>query len=209
MIRSSTQPLLSVPFRLVGNSGCAMPCGPRSCLRSSQQVVSPLRAAIAIAYGGDMTNDLTPDLWVIVRSTGEYSDREETPIRYCLSEEDAKKAVKLAAVEAQRDVEKKPKFRIASSYAYRTDDGSWLPGTVHPSDPRVRGAAFTRKPNAEEIEAQNIQWASEYEAACLALNHVDPQGSWSGDSYYYTKVSRWPARGIPTEGGDACGSVHG
>jgi len=36
----STSPLLSVPFRSVGNSGCAMPDGPRSCLRSSQQVVS-------------------------------------------------------------------------------------------------------------------------------------------------------------------------
>lgn len=130
-------------------------------------------------------------LWVIVRSTGEYSDRIETPIRYCLSEEDAQKAVALTSVEAQRDINKKPLYRSQPTDGFQMPDGSWLPeDSSLGSAPRE--AEFTRLPDAEEREAQNQKWREEYDAACLALGHVDPAGSWCGDEYYYEEVTPLP-----------------
>lgn len=131
---------------------------------------------------------LPEKVWVVVRSTGEYSDREETPIRYCLSEEDAKAAVEAASIEAQRDADKKPQWRSEHSLAWQTPDGEFVSSDWHG---RPAGSRLRPLPNADAIEAQNEGWRAEYWAACRALGHVDPQGSWSGDQYYYAEVTLW------------------
>lgn len=146
--------------------------------------VSTLRASIPSA------------VWVVVRSMGEYSERIETPIRYCLSEADAKRAVELAKVEAQRDAALKPPYRHVHTLGFQQPDGSWLPDHTHFMHPLAQTAKLARKPDADEIEAQNERWSAENDAACLALGHVDPSGSWTGDEYYYAEVTLWPASGI-------------
>lgn len=138
--------------------------------------------------------EMPNELWVIVRSTGEYSDRSEDPIRFCLSEADAQRAVDLASIEAQRDADKKPQYKRKSTHRYQFENGEWLPESVdfmHP-DVRSRAARFMPLPDVDAIRAQNDAWSEEYNEACRALNHVDPRGSWSGDSYSYERVTLWP-----------------
>lgn len=127
------------------------------------------------------------EVWVVVRSSGEYSDRIETPIRYCLSEADAMRAVELTAIEAQRDAARKPVWRRLETHGFMLPNGVWL------DDRDVTGGRFARKPDADKIAVQNEALQAEYDAACLALGHVDPAGSWSGDDYYYALVTIWPA----------------
>ena len=134
-------------------------------------------------------SDDAKTLWVIVRSTGEYSDREETPIRYCLSEEEAKQAIELTSVEAQRDGPLKPTYRRESTHAWYDVNGNEIDHSF--CSPRRDSVVFKQKPDAEAIEAQNDQWQQEYDAACLAFGHVDPEGSWRGDDYYYAPVTLW------------------
>ncbi len=142
-----------------------------------------------------------PDaVWVVVRSSGEYSDRIETPIRFCLSEADAQAAVALTAIEAQRDIGERPVYKRRSTHGWQAKDGAWLPEDTGPVDPtiRVREATFRPYPDAEAREAQIEAWRQEYYAACLALGHVDPDGSWSGDEYYYAPVTYWPTDNHPS-----------
>ena len=132
-----------------------------------------------------------PTLWVVVRSTGEYSDRVETPIRYCVSEQDAQAAVELASVEAQRDVALKPVYRSAPSWGYKDAHDCFWPDNTSFATIRREGLVRAAYPEKDAIEAQNEKWRAEYDAACLALGHVDPVGSWSGDEYYYAPVTLW------------------
>jgi hypothetical protein len=129
--------------------------------------------------------DPAETLWVIVRSSGEYSDRIETPIRYCLTEAAAKQAVELVKIEAQRDADKKPYWNYASAYGWQNTDGTWA------DDFRVEGTKWRPLPDFEAIQRQNDIWQQEHKSACLALGHVDPDGSWSGDEYYYAPVTLW------------------
>ena len=137
--------------------------------------------------------DPAETLWVIVRSSGEYSDRIETPIRYCLTEDAAKQAVELVKIEAQRDADKRPVYRSRRYFGWQRSDGTWLPEGTSAMAPAVwvGEVRHARLPDADAIEQQNKLWGEEYTAACLALGHVDPDGSWSGDEYYYAPVTLW------------------
>lgn len=126
-------------------------------------------------------------VFVIMRSTGEYSDRDERPIRFCLTEDEAKAAVELASIEAQRD--ELPPFRSAHTHGLQMPSGEWLPDATLATRPRE--ARWVAYPNAEEITRQNKLWEAEYYAACLALGHVDPGGSVNYATYSYEEVTLW------------------
>ena len=127
-------------------------------------------------------------LWVIVRSTGEYSDRIETPIRYCLTQAEAEQAVRLTSIEAQRDAAMEPEWRSVPIRGWQMPDGSFCEAVGFRGP---LGAKFRPYPDAEERTAQNALWEKEHDAACLALGHVDPAGSWTGDEYYFREVTLW------------------
>ncbi len=133
-------------------------------------------------------------VYVVVRSRGEYSDRVETPIRYCLTEQEAKRAVELAGIEAQRDAHIKPRYPDTEyEYGWKTPDGSWLPDYME-LNKLLKVAKRTRKPDADAIKARNEASIAAYYAQCLALGHVDPDGSDAEATYYYARVTLWEPR---------------
>lgn len=132
-------------------------------------------------------------VWVIIREVGEYSDREVTPIRYCLSEESAKAAVALADEQKQMNPSLWPEYKTESTLCRQMPDGS-LVYDMEFRDPRWRISIPISRPDAEQVRERNQRHKEQYEAAIAALGHVDPRGCHPENYYSYEPVTLWRER---------------
>lgn len=131
------------------------------------------------------------EVFVILRETGEYSDRDVVAIRYVHTEGEAQAAVDRATVEAQSMFHLKPEYpTIENTHGFQMPDGSWLPAD-HDFWGRPHSAKYCLKPDADEITRRNEERHAEYGRQCLAMGCVDPMGPQAGASYHYQAVSLW------------------
>lgn len=125
-------------------------------------------------------------IYVIMKSTGEYSDRDERPIAYTLTEDEAKAAIQRVTVEAQRGDER-PKYPdFESELGWFLPDGSEVSWGL--GDPRPEGVKARILPDADERQARNEARRAAYYAALEALGHVDPEGADPEAIYSYEVV---------------------
>jgi len=122
-------------------------------------------------------------LYVIIRDTGEYEDRRRDPIRYVTTEREAIEACERALEEGKTLA--KPAFpKLANSWGWQMPDGSWCDGETVNS----YRASWARRPDGDAREAERERLVAEYNAACLAMGCVDPEGPDGDAEYVYQKL---------------------
>lgn len=127
-------------------------------------------------------------IYVIIRETGEYSDRDWMTVCYVKTEDEAKAAIERVTIEQQQAV--LPRYpSTESAWGHRLPDGSYFEGNWRD---RPENAVWERKPNGDELEAIAEAAKQKYYEECRALGHVDPDGAQQGATYSYESVDILP-----------------
>jgi len=152
----------------------------------------------------DILNDLAArveagTVFVILRETGEYSDRNVGAIRFVLTEDDAKAAVTTADEEGKSKAHLRPTYPpVESLYKWHMPDGKWLDGL--PYCARPEGGKWMLAPDSDAIVARNAAAQAKYKRECLAMGCVDPYGPTNCATYSYEAVTLWrPSAAIAKE----------
>jgi len=125
------------------------------------------------------------DIFVIIGTTGEWSDRYESHVGYVNSEEDAHALVKLAEYQKSNPYNcQRPKG--IPTHNWRLPDGT-IPQISMLLYLRNKGAKFVAEPNTDEITAINNKAIADWMDAKRAAGYVDVDGPC--DSYHYERVS--------------------
>jgi hypothetical protein len=117
-------------------------------------------------------------IYVIIKETGEYSDRDVEAIGYVLTEDEARAAVERADIEKM--MPQPQYFQCLPIYEWMID------GVIVSSS--GNGARFTRVPDADAHEQENNRRRAIYEQQCFDLGHVDPGGCDRHATYSYQRV---------------------
>lgn len=129
------------------------------------------------------------DIYVIMKSTGEYSDRYERPIAYVLTEAEAIAAIERVTIEAQRGDELPEYPETERTHDWFMPDGRVAAKVDYIGIRREEGAKFGPYPDADARKARNEALMQKYYDALEALGHVDPEGADKDAQYSYECVS--------------------
>lgn len=122
---------------------------------------------------------MADEVFVIIGSTGEYSDRYEKVIGHVLTEDAAQEAVTRAECEKAKGI-RPPYPSRESTHAMHGPNGEWFMGYILDAPKDYK---FSPLPDAEEIERRNEAAIAQWEKECRALPLIDPVGPM--ESYYY------------------------